>query len=223
MTADFSLIAHTAERHADIFTSCGLGDGFGERGLADAGRSDEAQDRTLELLLTALDGQILDNTLLDLLKTEMIGVEHVLGEFEIVLDLARFLPRNGEQPVKIVADHRGLGRHGRHGLELLQLGLGLFARFLGELGLADALFQFGSLVAAVLALAELLLNGLHLLIQIVLALSLLHLTLDARTDTLFHLQHGNLGFHEAHGLFKPLANGERGQHFLLLGNLDRQM
>ena len=42
-------------------------------------------------------------------------------------------------------------------------------------GLGDALFQLGDLVLAVLAVAQFLLNGLHLLIQIVFALGLLHL------------------------------------------------
>ena len=43
--------------------------------------------------------------------------------------------------------------------------------------------DLGGLVAAVLALAQLLLNGLHLLIQIVLALGLLHLALDPAKDS----------------------------------------
>ena len=66
--------------------------------------------------------------------------------------------------------------------------------------------SLGGLVAAVLALAELLLDRLHLLVEVVFALGLLHLALDARADALFHLEHGDLGFHEAHRLFKPLLD-----------------
>jgi hypothetical protein len=73
----------------------------------------------------------------------------------------------------------------------------LVARFLGELGLLDALFELASLVAAVLAVAELLLDRLHLLVQVVLALRLLHLALDARADALLDLQDRDLAFHEA--------------------------
>ena len=83
--------------------------------------------------------------------------------------------------------------------------------------------SLGGLVAAVLALAELLLDRLHLLVEVIFALRLLHLPLDARADALFHLQDGNLGFHEAHRLLQPLLDGERAEHFLLLGNLDRKM
>ena len=108
-------------------------------------------------------------------------------------------------------------------LQLLQLGLRLLAGLLGELGLLDALLDLGGLVAAVLAFAELLLDRLHLLVEVVLALGLLHLALDARADALLDLQDRDLGFHEAHRLFEALAHGERGQHLLLLGDLDREM
>jgi hypothetical protein len=107
--------------------------------------------------------------------------------------------------------------------QLLQLGLRLLAGFLGELGLLDAGFDLRRLVAAVLALAELLLDRLHLLVQVVLALGLLHLALDARADALLDLQHRDFGFHEAHRLLQPLLDGQRGEHFLLFRDLDRQM
>jgi hypothetical protein len=51
--------------------------------------------------------------------------------------------------------------------------------------------------SAVLAVAELLLDRLHLLVEIVLALGLLHLPLDARADALFHLQNRDFAFHQA--------------------------
>ena len=82
---------------------------------------------------------------------------------------------------------------------------GLVAGFLRELGLLDALLELGELVAAVLALAELLLDRLQLLVQIVLALRLLHLPLDAVADALLDLQDADLAFHEAEDLLQPLA------------------
>ncbi len=63
---------------------------------------------------------------------------------------------------------------------------GLVAGLLRELGLLDLVFQFGELVATFLV-AQFLLDRLHLLIEIVLALGLLHLAFDPRADTLFHL------------------------------------
>jgi len=97
------------------------------------------------------------------------------------------------------------------------------AGFLGQLGLLDLFLKFRDLVAAVLAVAELLLNGLHLLIQIVLALGLLHLPLHAGPDAFFHLQNGDFALHHAENAFKPLGNGNDAEDFLLFRDLDRQM
>ena len=140
-----------------------------------------------------------------------------------MLDLGLLAPRERQQPVEVVAHDGGFGRHRRHRLQLLQFGVRLLAGLLGELGLLDALLELGGLVAAVLAFAELLLDRLHLLVEVVLALRLLHLALDARADALLDLQHRDFGFHEAHRLLQPLADGERAEHFLLLGDLDREM
>jgi hypothetical protein len=92
-----------------------------------------------------------------------------------------------------------------------------------KLGLLDFLFEFGHLVAAV-AVAEFLLDRLHLLVEIVLALGLLHLPLHAAADALFHLEDGDLAFHQAKHMLQPIRsrNGHL-EDFLLVLQLDRQM
>ena len=99
---------------------------------------------------------------------------------------------------------------------------GLLAGFLRELGLLDLVFQFGELVAAFFV-AELLLDRLHLLVEIVLALGLLHLPLDAGPDALFYLQHGDFALHQAKHPLQALGDDGRLQDFLLVGNLDGEM
>ncbi len=98
----------------------------------------------------------------------------------------------------------------------------LLARFLRELGLLDLVFDLGELVLAFLV-AELLLDRLHLLVEVVLALGLLHLALDARADALLDLQHRDFALHQAEHLFQPLGDRRRLQDHLLVGNLDREM
>lgn len=154
MTADFGLIAHAAQRHADELAAGRLGDRLAERGLANAGRSDEAQDRSLQLLLAALHGEIFDDAVLDFVEAEMVGVEHILREGQVLLDLGVLAPRYRKDPVEIVAHDGRFSRHRRHRPQLLQFGLRLFAGLLGELGLLDARLDLGGLVAAVLTLAE---------------------------------------------------------------------
>src|SRR3546814_3454859 len=97
----------------------------------------------------------------------------------------------------------------------------LLAGFLAQLGRLDALFQLGQLVAAVLALAELLLDRLELFVQIVLALGLLHLALHAVADALLDLQHADLAFHEGVDLLQAVADRLAFQQLLLLGDLER--
>ena len=153
----------------------------------------------------------------------MVGVQHLFGLGEVLAGARLHAPRQAQQPVQIVAADGGLGRHRRHRLQLLQLGLGLFAGLLAELGRRNLFFQLGQLVAAILAIAQLLLNGLHLLIQIVFALGLLHLGLDARLDLLLDLQDGHFALHQAIDLLQPLGGVERLQQFLLLVQRDAQV
>ena len=215
VAADLGLVAHAAERHAHEVAAGRLRDRLAERGLADAGRADEAQDRAGQLVGALLDREILDDALLDLLQAEVIVVEDLLGELEVLLDLALLVPRDREQPVEIVAHDRGLRRHRRHLPELLELVRGLLARLLRELGALDLVLDLRELVLAFLV-AELLLDRLHLLVEIVLALRLLHLPLDARADALLDLQDRDLALHQAEHLFQPLGDGRRLQDHLLV-------
>jgi hypothetical protein len=130
-----------------------------------------------------------------------------------VLDLGLLAPGQADQRVDVVAHHGGFGRHRRHQLELLELGLGLLARLLGRaLDLLLQLFEVG----AFFAVAQFLLDGLDLLVQVVLALALLHLALDAATDALFHLQDVDLALELLQQLLQPLGHVEQVQHRLLV-------
>src|SRR6266508_4262726 len=146
MPADLRLVAYAAERHANEVAAGRPRDRLAERSLADAGRADQAQDRTRQLVGALLDREILDDALLDLLQAEVIVVQNLLGELEVLLDLALLVPRDREQPVEIVAHDRGLRRHRRHLPELLELMRGLLARLLGQLGALDLVFDLRELV-----------------------------------------------------------------------------
>jgi hypothetical protein len=70
----------------------------------------------------------------------------------------------------------------------------------------DLLLELGELVGRVVHLAELVLNGLHLLIQVVLALALLHLLLDAAADAFLDLQHVDLALDQHDHVLEPFAH-----------------
>ena len=87
MAADLGLVAHAADREPDELPAERVRDRVAERGLADAGRADEAEDLPRDLLAQLGDGEVLDDAVLHLLEVEMVGVEHLTGvlEIEVVL------------------------------------------------------------------------------------------------------------------------------------------
>jgi hypothetical protein len=82
---------------------CRPRDRFAERGLADARRTDQAQDRSGQRVGALLDGEKFDDALLDLLDPVMVVVEDLLGVHEILIDLRLLIPRNRQQPIEVVA------------------------------------------------------------------------------------------------------------------------
>jgi hypothetical protein len=78
-------------------------------------------------------------------------------------------------------------------------------------------------VRALFQIAQLLLDRLDLLVEVVLALALLHLLLDAAADALLHLQDVELGLHQREQMLQPPLHVEHLQHFLLLLELERQV
>ena len=217
MAADLGLVAHAAQRHPHELAVGGLGDALPERRLADAGRADQAQDRTLHLGDARLHREVFEDAVLDLLQAVVVGVQGLLRDLEVLAHLAALLPRHAEQPVEVVAHHAGLGRHRRHLLELGELGLGLRLDRLRHAGIGDPAGQFLDVVRRVVQLAELLLDRLHLLVEVVLALALLHLRLDPAADALLHLLHVDLAFDQADQQFQPLADVGALQQALLVG------
>ena len=85
--------------------------------------------------------------------------------------------------------------------------------------------QLGQLVAvAFLAgIAELALDRLQLLVEIIFALGLLHLPLHAAADLLLDLEHAELALHEGERHFQPLDRIALDQQRLLVGDLDRDI
>jgi hypothetical protein len=77
--------------------------------------------------------------------------------------------------------------------------------------------------SSVISLEPTSLDRLHLLVEIVLALRLLHLPLDAAADALFHLQHADLAFHQAENLLEALGDRNGREQVFLLVDLDDEM
>ena len=217
MAADLGLVAHAAQRHPHELAVGGLGDRLAQGGLAHARRPDQAQDRPLHLLHPRLHRQVLEDALLDLLQPVVVGIERVLRGLEVLANLAALLPWHAKQPVQVVAHHRGLGRHRRHLLELVEFGARLGFHRLRHAGLGDAAHQLLQLAGRIVQVAQLLLDGLHLFVEVVLALALLHLRLDPAADALLHLLDVDLALDQADQQLQPLADVGAFEQALLVG------
>ena len=223
MAANFRFISDTTEGHANEFPPRRARDRLSERCFTDTRRPHETKDRPFHLVHPLLHGEVFKNTVLDLFQAIMVLIQYFLGDIEVFFNLGVLFPRDTQHPVEIIAHHRRFRRHWAHGAQLLQLSLRLFLSFFAELGFVDFFLKFGQFVLAVFVIAQFLLNGLHLLIQIIFALGFLHLTLDPATDALFHLHHTDFAFHESVDPFQTFRNFFDLQQRLFVRNLKSQM
>src|SRR5207244_5772286 len=130
---------HAAERHAHELAIERPGDRLADRGLAGPGRSDQRQDRAGALVLgdAALlpqlaYGQVLDDPLLDVIEARVVQVQDLARVHGIEPLLGALAPGNGEQPVQVGADHRGLSALVAHSLEPADLTFRLLTTLVGQ-------------------------------------------------------------------------------------------
>ena len=223
MTADFSFVTHATQGHAYKLAVSGVSDRLGQRGFTHAWRTDQAQHRATNFLNALLHGEVFEDALFDFFQAVVVGIEDVFGTRQVQTHLALGLPRHLHQPVDVRAHDSGLGGHRRHLLKLVQLGSGFGERVFWQAGGIDALFQLFDFVVAFVAVTELFLNGLHLLIQVVLALAALHLFLHATTNALLDLQQVDLGIQQGQHVFHASAQVDDFEDFLLLLDLQRHV
>src|SRR3569833_4206714 len=108
MPADLALVVHAAEADTHELLAHGFRDRLAQARLADSGRTDQTQDRLTEvaLLLEFPHGEILEDSVLDLLDAVMVRVESRLHRWNVEVVLSRLRPRQEAQPVDIRARHR---------------------------------------------------------------------------------------------------------------------
>ena len=222
VAADLGLVADAADREPLELAADGAGDRLPERGLADSGRADEAEDRTGQVVLQLRDGEVLQDAVLDLLEVVVVLVEDRPGAVEVEVVLGRLRPGQRQDPVEVRADDAVLGRGGRQLLEPRDLAVDGLARLLREILRLDLLAQLGHLGLLLVALAELVLDRLQLLAQEELALALVHLGLDLRLDLRAELDDLELAVQDHEDLAQAHGDVRLLEQALLLLGLEAQ-
>ena len=133
MAPDLRLVANSADRQARELPTERPCDRLSERGLADPGRTDEAQDRAGKVVLQLRDGEVLEDAVLDLLEVVVILVENGTRVLEVEVVVGDLVPRQGHEPVEVGADDAVLGGRGRDLLQPRQLSVDRLLHVFGQL------------------------------------------------------------------------------------------
>ena len=189
VAADVGLVAHAAQRNAGVLAVGRAGDRGSDRGLAHAGRADEAEDLVLERGIPFLCGHEFHNALLDLFKSVVVFVQDLLHLFKADDALGRLAPRDFETGVEVARDHGRLGRAvGRFGKAIFFL-----VEFFLDLFWQVRLFDLFGVFFNVRAFSELFFDDLDLFAQVVFALVAVHALVDLLPDDRFLFKDIGLG------------------------------
>ena len=96
MAANFGFVAHAAEGDADKFAAGGVADGHGERSLANARRSDEAEDGAFRILDELANGEEFEDALFDLFEAVVLVIENFFGGLDVANFLGALFPGHGQ-------------------------------------------------------------------------------------------------------------------------------
>ena len=206
MAANLRLVVHAAQRDALELAAQGPRNRPAQAGFAHARRSHEAQDRSLHVRLQLQHAQVIQNAVLHLLQLVVVLVQNLLRFANVDLRARTLGPGQHRKPLDVVARQRVVGRHRRHARQPRQLLQRLLLHVLRHARGIDLLAQLVDLALALVLLAQLLLDRLHLLAQIVVALRLLHLVLHLGLDLGAQLLHLDLLGQMLVQQLKPLHN-----------------
>ena len=231
MTADLGLVAHAAEGDAYEVATQGTRDRLPQRGLADAGRTDEREHRArappadhfeTALRATGANGEVFDDAVLHVVQAVVVGVEHGSGSRDVGAVDGALVPRQVEHGVQPGADPTGLRALVARPFELADLAQGGLAHLVRQRRSLDA----GAVVVGTVrvVLTEFLAYRRQLLAQQELALALVHALAHVVADLLADLQLGEVLAGPADDQIQALLDVGRLEQFaLVLGGQVRRV
>ena len=215
MPPDLGFVVHAAEAQPDEFAAGRLGDALPERGLANAGWANEAQDGAAAVRIELAHREIFEDAAFDLGQTVVVLVQDAARFRDVDRIGIELRPRQADQPIQVAADHAVFGGGIRHTLETLELLLGMVLGLLRHPGLLDRFAQLEDLGRLLVALPQLLLNVAQLLAQNMFALLGGQRLLGLIADLLRDLEHFDALHEQREHLVQPLLDVDRLEHVLL--------
>ena len=208
VTPDLRLITDAAQGEPGQLPVQRPGHRHGQRRLTHAGRAHQADHLPLQVGGQLLHRQELQNALLHLFQAEVVLVQGPAGRLHAHPLPGLFPPGELQADVQIAAQHGGL--RGAEGLlgQTAHLFLQLLPHLVGQLGLSDLPAVVPNLRVSALTLAQFVLDGFHLLPQIVVPLVVRHLLPGPVLD--LHIQPQDLHL-PAQQAVQPLQAAHRAQ------------
>ena len=178
VAADLRLVPYTAQGHVDELAPGGPGYGSCDGGLSYPRRPYQTEDGALLVFGEGEDGQVFHDTLLDLVQAVVVLVQDLLAFLKIDVLLGGLVPGKVEDPLDIGpydGKIRSVRRQLRRPVDLL---FDLFGDLGAELELLQLLLPLLGLGLDIVVLAQFLLDGAHLLHQVVLPLGFVQVVLE---------------------------------------------
>ncbi|OQB89776.1 MAG: hypothetical protein BWX84_02267 [Verrucomicrobia bacterium ADurb.Bin118] len=217
--ADFRLVAHAAQGDAGKLAAEGIRHALAEGSLARARRAYQTEDRPFEFFAMFDDRDELKQPLLDLGQSVMLFVENPFSGGQVYFILRDLGPRQGENPIEVMAGHGVFGRGRRDLLQPFEFLLGHLAGFGGQRGFFQLLAQRPQFAAAAFPFAQLALDRAQLFPEKIIPLRFGngrgHFRLDFRTereDLLLAIEQGQQGI-------EPLLDRGGFEQFLPFGEV----
>lgn len=120
MAPEFGLISHSSQGYPGELPAQSLGNGLRNGSLAYPWRTMQTQNIPFGVSIPESHGQELENSLLDLFEPGVVGVEDLLGLFDVCAVLRRLIPGYVQERLEVFdGDSPVLGACGVYGLHLL--------------------------------------------------------------------------------------------------------
>ena len=132
MSANFGFVSHAAEGSAREVATHAASDRFSERCLADAGRSNEAEDRSLCIGSEFSDGKEFKDAIFDLFEAVMVRVKDFACLMKVEIIVRTCVPGQIDHPVEIGSDQMPIRGVLGQGGQAAEFTIGQDLRFLGE-------------------------------------------------------------------------------------------
>ena len=222
MAPDVRFIMDAAQRNPSHFPVQTSGNRIGNAGLADTGRTYQAQNLGWHFRCHLPNGDGFQDSLLDLFQAKMVVFQNLFCRSNIHPLFGLLVPGKIQHRIQIVAKNGPLGRSEGLLLQTIHIFQQLLFQFLTQMQIfntLDVVFKFRRLVC----FPQLILKNLDLLTDIVIPLVLIQCRAGLLLNIRFQAEHLHLLAEQTESRFQPFHRVQLAQHFGLVRKVNSRI